>query len=139
MADLKQRVRGIFPDAHFGAPVDAARIAKAAADLDWVFPPDLAALYGAFDGVLAGQGPSVLYPLEDVCIMNAMLRARANFPAFARTIVFFGDYGMGPLFGYQQDRVVSWSPDLGADPATVKDRGYDIWDAWRWYRESEFY
>jgi hypothetical protein len=135
---LATQVRALFSGCSFGEPASDAELAGAENELGEAIPDVLKQLYLAFNGFRGPTNAAFLWPLsprvEDELSLTATNRwlrdEEEPRPGFARQYLFFGDAGIGSMWGIDKSppgKVILWDPEWGED---FEDAGADPLEAW---------
>jgi SMI1 / KNR4 family (SUKH-1) len=135
-------VRTLFADYRFGPPCTDSNIQSAEAALGEPLPPVLRDLYLAFDGFRGPTNERFLWPLfgpEGLVAMNHFFRGDETFPQeVVSQCLFFGDYGLGPLWAIKRDlpgKVIKWDGEWD-DFEVAGDSPLDVWRRQKEWFES---
>src|SRR5690349_16735751 len=119
---IAQRVREEFSGFAFGAPCSTEDILRAERQLGESLPAQLRELYLAFDGFRGPTGAQFFWSLfgqNGLVEFNGFLRDGEEFPyAFVCSCVFFGDAGIGDMWGIKHDlpgKIIRWDATWGED------------------------
>lgn len=98
-----ERVRGLLPDAVFGAPAGSEAIARCEDALGVGLDEDLRALLAEADGIEDEYGGGLVWPVERILDDNRRFRAGPGFADLYMSfddLLFFADAGNGDQFAF---------------------------------------
>ena len=112
----KELVLAAAGDAKFSAPSNEAALTAAEQNLQLLLPPELRSFLLEFDGVTADYGSNVIWPLSEICRVNAEFRQTEAFRDLYMPfdhLLFFGEDGSGDQFAFaiQADGTIH-NPDI---------------------------
>ncbi len=129
-----EEVRELFRDYPFGTPATLESLQRAERELGELLSPILRELYLAFDGFEGPTRAQFFWPIfarAGLVEFNRFLRAGDEFPhEFVCSCVFFGDGGIGSMWGIKRDlpdSVILWDAEWGEDYEVVGRAPLDAW------------
>ena len=132
--NLAEQVTELFHGFPFGTPATLDDLQRAERELGEAIPPVLRDLYLAFDGFRGPTNAQFFWPLfaeNGLVNFNGFLRAGDEFPHdFVSSCIFFGDEGIGPMWGIKRDlpdSSVRWDAEWGEDIEIVGTTPPDVW------------
>ena len=132
--NLAAQVKELFQGYPFGVPATPDALLRAEQALGEPVPPILRELYLAFDGFNGPTNSRFFWPLfgkNGLVEFNAFLRSGDEFPhPFVSSCIFFGDEGVGPLWGIKSglpDSIIMWDAEWGDDFEIVGSNPLDVW------------
>lgn len=133
--NLARKVEEVFQGFPFGAPATPEDLLRAEEALGHPVPPPLRELYLAFDGFSGPTHAQFFWPLfapNGLVEFNRFLRNGDEFPHdFVSSCVFFGDEGVGSMWGIKQDlpdSIILWDATWGEEYEVVGTCPLEVWE-----------
>jgi hypothetical protein len=132
--NLVEKVKAAFQGFPFEAPATIEDLRQAESKLGEPLPAVLRNLYLGFNGFRGPTNARFLWPLfgkDSLVEFNAFLRCGDEFPReFVHSCIFFGDEGIGPMWGIKQDipgTIIRWDAEWGEDFEVVGATPLEVW------------
>lgn len=132
--NLVGKVKEAFQGFPFGEPATLEDLTRVESKVGEPLPAILRDLYLAFDGFRGPTNARYLWPLfgkDSLVEFNGFLRHGGEFPHdFVHSCIFFGDEGIGPMWGIKRDlpgSIICWDAEWGEDFEVVGATPLDVW------------
>lgn len=134
MSNAANEVREHFQGFEFRPPCTEEDLILAEESLGQRVPPAIRSLYLAFDGFRGPTNARFMWPLfgrDGLVEFNRFLRSGREFPkAFVSSCLFYGDAGIGDMWGIKDDlpgSVIRWNASWGEDFEEAGATPIDVW------------